>query len=171
MARSFVLLLGSVGGVIACTAEEVPVEPSSETKPPVSAPEAVEADPIDPFYLAIEAERWGVMIDNARDVNFATMPDIQDEENEVARVHRALKYGVQNLVKLRDETYEAGLVSAAASSALEIPEWGYAFTTELPTLLELQTRSDWLGEAIQPFVDAKCRLREGDGWRDDCRVE
>lgn len=171
MSKSFILVLGSVGGVMACTAEEVPIDPASKQTPSATLEVFDTPEPIDPFYLAVEAERWGVMIDNARNVPFETRVESYSDDDGRDRIQSALYYGIRSLINLRDETVRDGVVSVETAAALTVPDWAYTFESNPPSLEVLQARSDWLGAALQPFVDAKCRTKEGDGWRPDCVVE
>lgn len=171
MSQKWLIVMTVLGGVVGCTAEPVdpPKEPDTSKKSSVSQKANDTVDPIDPFYLAIEAERWGVMIDNARGRE-TVISKISGDDDGRLRVHRALLNGIHNLILLREETFQAGLVSADTCSALVIPEWAFNFETEMPELETLQKRSDWLGEAIQPFISAACKM-EDDSWALDCAVE
>ncbi len=171
MPQKWLILIAALGGVVGCTAETVEPKAVADTsKPKPGADADVKSDPIDPFYLAIEAERWDVMIDNARGREPVTRAYSLSDEDGRLRIHRALLNGVHNLMLLRNEAFQAGLVDRTTSAALEIPEWAFVFEADLPSLEELQTRSDWLGQAIQPFIGAACQTDAG-VWSQECAVE
>lgn len=171
MASKWFFLIAALGGVTGCTVEEVSVDPKGDVKAPVldETVSSENGEPIDAFYLAIEAERWNVMIENA----LGLVNDVRSrnfDNDDIARIERALDYGIRNLLDLRDEVCQDGLVDAETCYSLKIPDWAFAWEETPPSLAELQARSDWLGEAIQPFVSAKCRAEDG-SLRTECMVE
>lgn len=173
MSHKWMILIAALGGVTGCSVEEVPVEPKPENASP-EAPEKTAASSedeiaIDPFYLAIEAERWNVMLENALGLkNDVLASELEDDR---LRAHRALNDGITNLLDLRDQVCRDGLVDPETCYSLEIPDWAFRWEEELPSLDVLQERSDWLGEAIQPFVSAVCSTDEDGMLPDACRVE
>ncbi len=171
MARKWIVLVAAMGGIAGCTVEEVTTNTAAEQSLPQSesSAENIPDETIDPFYLAIEAERWNVMLENALGRQ-SDRPSATDENDDVLRVHRALQAGVANLIQLRDDVCRKGLLDIGECQGIDIPDWAVDWEADLPTLSELQARSDWLGEAIQPFVDVACQNDTGE-WVLACMVE
>lgn len=171
MSRSWIILIAALGGVTGCTFEEVDTSSTPRPDPasPASSDLPSDPEPIDPFYLAIEAERWTVMIENARGIQASQMDYIEEGDGRL-RVHRALLTGIHTLMSLRNEACLAGKVTPETCDQLRIPDWAFIYERDIPSLETLQERSDWLGEALQPFVSAMCQT-EDDGWLQACAVE
>lgn len=157
--------------ILAAACQQLP----ATTPPPApSAVAADEADPMEPFIVMIGAERWGVLIDKAmtavRERPLGSDPGL--ETSDLYRADRATKDGAAALLALRNEICGAGLMTEAQCVLRDWPAW----TTDLPTastpLKVIEQRSDWLGLAMQPFVDAGCDLgRRTSGDRQYCDVE
>jgi hypothetical protein len=123
---------------------------------------------VDAFGLAIETERWSVMIDNARNL-FVDGGGMMDAD-EQTRAHEALRSGALSLAMLRDGICTAAVVDIETCAAYVVPDWAVSWVAETPPLDVLQARSNWLGEALQPFEEAVCS--DGDGGRSiECMVE
>lgn len=162
--------------------QEVDVPVENET-PAVSEPKQTYTTQIDPFYLMIEAERWQVMIENASSVFYAENEGLRPSDNNVVhrlsrteegfeyhvRADSALRNGVTGFVHLR-RSYCEKENDSENCFPFELPEWMASETSPNLDLSTLQMRSDWLGETIQPLVDAICSNPSGD-WRDECKVE
>ena len=96
----------------------------------VAAPPAALSEPLDPFVVMIDAERWGVIIDRAREgVREAPGPADAYADNEMYRADAALKSSSAALIELRNEACVKGLVTGAACDLGEWPAW----TREAPT--------------------------------------
>lgn len=171
MPGKWIILIAVMGGVTGCSVEEIPLQERGTAHAQDADrhfPEE-EAEPIDPFYLAIEAERWNVMIGNA--LNLKNDAPRSPSEDETMRVYRAINEGMTSLLDLREQVCRDGLVDSETCYALEVPDWAFAWEEELPSLAELQTRSDWLGAALQPFVDAVCKTSDEGDLPVECMVE
>ena len=125
-------------------------------------------DEINAFALAIDSERWGVMIGNAQ--NLLADGAGSGDPDDAWRANQALKDGARDLMRLRDDVCSEGLVTAEVCSGLEFPAWVYRYEPEVPSLEVLQSRSDWLGGALQPFEAAVCSDGAG-GHSMECMVE
>lgn len=135
--------------------------------PPVGVDEAPvvrEVDPIDPFTLAIDAERWTVMMDNASMGATAAAlekrPTGGYEERDMRyRIDFALRSGVRQLLALRDSLCVDERSTDVSCKRLELPGWVTdAPAPTLTSLEEFQARSDWMGEQIAPLVSIGCEL-------------
>ena len=119
---------------------------------------------IDPFTLAIDAERWTVMMDNASmgatAAALENRPSGGYEERDMRyRIDFALRSGVRQLLALRDSLCVDGHSIEVSCNSLELPGW----VTDAPapmftSLEEFQARSDWMGEQIAPLVSIGCEL-------------
>lgn len=127
-----------------------------EPAPPVAAP-ATPSEPLDPFVVAIGAERWGVIIDKAMDgAQQSAVPSAGVDLGDLYRADAALKSGAASLIELRNQVCSQGLVTGAACELKDWPAWTREPPTDKTPLAELDRRSQWLGEAMQPFTDAGC---------------
>lgn len=137
-----------------------------------SAPAAPE-EPLDPFVVMIGAERWTVILDRAAEGAIAApQPAGSTEPADLYRADAALKRGAAQVIALRNDVCEKGLVTGAACT---LPDWP-AWTRELPTgdtpIAEIQKRSDWLSSVMSPFTDAACESgRKTSGDEMFCSVE
>ncbi len=113
-----------------------------------------DSDDIDPFSLVIEAERWGVMIDNARN-GFAVSERLLPStgETDLERIDKALRSGALELIRLRDEACRAG---SSECVRIELPDWVFDPPDKVTTLDEYALRSVWLGEAANRLVASGC---------------
>lgn len=149
--------------------EQPPAMEAQATPKPAPAPEpdpVAEAEPaIDPFYLAIDIERYGVLID--RGLEALEVTPIAPEgwqEDEHQRAYAALKSAWRNLGYLESLMCSKELAPAEACAAFTEPAW-LGSDEPLPSLEELEARMNVLAEAQGPFVEAACeigRARTGD---------
>ncbi len=67
---------------------------------------------LDPFSVAIDATRWGVIIDHARDGVIESGVDESGPANDdILRADAALKSGAANLIILRNDVCRRGLLA------------------------------------------------------------
>ena len=119
--------------------------------------DTVRAESLDPFVVMIGAERWGVIIDKARDgVRDAPGPEDAYFENEMYRADVALKSGAARLIELRNEACAKGLLTGAACELGDWPAWTREPPTDRTPIEEIQRRSDWLSEKMAPFTSVGC---------------
>jgi hypothetical protein len=159
-----------------CGSLSLPVPFSSPPPPPPapSAPEPSPSEPLDPFVVMIGAERWEVILDRALE-GIALAPDgpaVAETGSDLYRADAALKSGAARLLELRDQVCGKGLLSG---EACRIPNWP-SWTGEPPTantpIEEIERRSQWLGEAMQPFTSVGCQVgRQATGEPLFCSVE
>ena len=131
------------------------------------------AESLDPFVVMIDAERWGVIIDKARDgVRDAPGPEDAYFENEMYRADVALKSGAARLIELRNEACAKGLLTGAACELGDWPAWTREPPTDRTPIEEIQRRSDWLSEKMAPFTSVGCEAgRRATGDELFCSVE
>jgi hypothetical protein len=139
----------------------------------VAAPPAASSEPLDPFVVMVDAERWGVIIDRAREgVREAPGPADADAGNEMYRADAALKSGSAALIELRNEACVKGLVTGAACDLGEWPAWTREAPTGKTPISEIDRRSQWLGATMAPFTEAGCEAgRKATGEELFCSVE
>ena len=119
---------------------------------------------IDAFTLVIDAERWGVMMDNASVGATAhalekRASDALEERDMRYRIDFALRSGVRQLIALRDGLCVDGHSPEISCNTIELPAWVREAPAPLNTSLqEFQARSDWLGEMSNPLIGIGCKL-------------
>jgi hypothetical protein len=125
------------------------------------------AERLDPFVVMIDAERWGVIIDKAREgVREAPGPTDAYYENEMYRADASLKSSAASLIELRNEACVKALVTGAACNLGNWPAWTKEPPTDKTSIEEIQRRSDWLSTQMDPFTTVGCeagRKATGDG--------
>jgi hypothetical protein len=157
------LLVVAVLGVFAtgCSSQTETETPAQEQQA-VAAP-AVEPqqgntplEDLDPFVVMIGAERWTVILDRATEGAMAATDAAASERSDLYRADAALKRGAAQVIELRNWVCGTGLVTGADCN---LPEWP-AWTRELPTgdtpIGEIDRRSAWLSEVMDPFTTAAC---------------
>jgi hypothetical protein len=139
---------------------------------PVPADQA-QAEPLDPFVVMIDAERWGVIIDKARQgVREAPGPTDAYFENEMYRADASLKSSAASLIELRNEACVKALVTGPACNLGEWPAWTHEPPTDKTPIDEIQRRSDWLSGQMEAFTSAGCEAgRKATGDDLFCSVE
>jgi hypothetical protein len=124
---------------------------------PASTSRPQSAEPLDPFVVMIDAERWGVIIDKALEgVREEPGPSDGFIENELYRADAALKSGAARLLQLRNDVCTRGLLSGDACRIKDWPAWASEPPTDKTSIQEIDRRSRWLGEAMQPFTEVGC---------------
>lgn len=143
-----------------------------QTQQPAAAPTAP-AERLDPFVVMIDAERWGVIIDRAMEgAREAQVPSAGVDESELYRADAALKGGAASLIELRNQVCGQGLVTGATCTLPDWPAWTREPPTDKTPIEELDRRSRWLGEVMQPFTDAGCQAgRKATNDSQFCSVE
>lgn len=128
---------------------------------------------IEPFYLAIEAGRWDVLIERAREGLLLRPYDADaPEEDEILRIDSSLKSGALALLVLRLELCRSGLGAAGECGHQSWPEWITQPPSAKVDLSVLQERSNWLGEQTFRYIETGCRIgREQSGDDLFCSVE
>ncbi|MBI1359491.1 MAG: hypothetical protein GC155_04310 [Alphaproteobacteria bacterium] len=154
--RILLLCLLSVG-LAACQ--------SARTAPPEEA--------LDPFTVAIDAERWGVLIDRAHDGLIESgAGERQLADDNILRADTALKSGAARLILLRNDVCRRGLLSWKDCELGAWPAWTQQAPSSKTPLEVLDRRSQWLGAEMQRFTEVGCNA--GRGATDDdlyCSVE
>jgi hypothetical protein len=136
-------------------------------------PKTASAEPLDPFVVGIDAQRWGVIIDKAQEgVIEAAYANTALEESDALRADTALKSGAAKLIVLRNDVCRRGLLSAKACSLSSWPAWTMEPPSSATSLEVLDKRSAWLGEAMQRFTDIGCAAgKKASGDELFCSVE
>ena len=124
-----------------------PAEPAATAQP---------AEKLDPFVVMVDAERWGVIIDKAREGVREAPGSVAYSDNEMFRADAALKSSSAGLLELRNEACTKGLVTGAACDLKDWPAWTREPPTASTPIEEIDRRSQWLSETMQPFTDAGC---------------
>jgi hypothetical protein len=127
----------------------------------------------DPFAVAIDAQRWGVIIDKAQaGVIEAPYADAALEDNDVLRADAALKSGAAKLIVLRNAVCRRGLLSAKECALSAWPAWALEPPSSSTPLDVLDRRSAWLGETMDRFAAIGCDAgRKASGDAQFCSVE
>jgi hypothetical protein len=141
--------------------------------PPQSQSADAASEPLDPFVVMIDAERWGVIIDKAL-AGIREAPGIDDAylENEMYRADVALKSGAANLIELRNEACVKGLVAGADCELMDWPAWVLQPPNDKTPIEEIDVRSEWLSREMDRFTAAGCEAgRSATNDRQFCDVE
>lgn len=131
----------------------------------------------DPFALAITAERYGVLIDRAREGAIEGQPAMTlDDEITTERAATALRRAVFDLYQLQAITCDFQLVGPDDCGAIAPPEWLGEAPGSTPTPEQIHERIDWLTAHMDPYVEAGCdagesRRTDEDGLPHYCSVE
>jgi hypothetical protein len=155
-----------VAGVLGFLAGGCSPQTQTETRAPeMQAAAAPAVDPqqgntppedLDPFVVMIGAERWTVILERATEGAIAATDATAIERSDLYRADAALKRGAAMTIELRNWVCGKGLVTGADCN---LPEWP-AWTRELPTadtpIVEIDRRSAWLSEVMDPFTTAAC---------------
>ena len=130
---------------------------------------------LDPFTMAIEAERYAYLIQLAREGAFEGGAPGKEEDGEWDRAAAGVHRAVQELYMLRDETCARGLAAAEECGALPPPDWFGEPVGAPVDAMEVRRRIDWLTDVMWPFVNAGCEageaLNDEEGLPHYCSVE
>lgn len=160
MPAKLVVMVMAACALTACQQPQQPVD-------------AKRAEPPDPFVVMVDAERWGVIIDKAREgVREAPGPSETYFDSEMYRADASLKSSAAELIALRNEACVKGLVTGAACNLGDWPAWTRDPPTDKTPIEEIQRRSDWLSAQMDPFTSAGCEAgRKATGDDLFCSVE
>ncbi len=121
-------------------------------------PETVRAvglrNSLDPLTVAIDAERWTVMIDNANAAMKLKHPELV--EDDLLRIDLALRSGVRDMLALRDSLCLANEKPMETCIPLEVPDWVSNPPNNVTSLQEYEARSQWLGEEVGSLTQIGC---------------
>jgi hypothetical protein len=105
------------------------IEPQQGNTPP---------EDLDPFVVMIGAERWTVILERATEGAIAATDATAIERSDLYRADAALKRGAAQVIELRNWVCGKGLVTGATPIG------------------EIDRRSAWLSEVMDPFTNAAC---------------
>lgn len=109
----------------------------------------------DPATLNIEIGRYSAMLYQIDELT-AERPGSASEESEQRDFARRLRENVWRLNLERSQLCAKGLFADITCAGAYEPVWISEPATAEPTLEELQTRSDALGDEVMRFWDAVC---------------
>lgn len=158
------------------TAPEAASGAEPRLKPALAAPELT-AEEQDPFFVAIEIERYGVLIGLAKAGAIEgppamTLPD--PAEPDWGRPTAASRYAARELYELREINCAHHTVAAEHCGALPPPAWLGEPPDAVASPEELRARIDWLTAHMGPHVEAGCDAGDSRRGPDDppyCAVE
>jgi hypothetical protein len=138
-----------------------------------SSMKTASSEPLDPFVVGIDAQRWGVIIDRAQEgVIEAPYADAKLEDSDALRADAALKSGAARLIVLRNDVCRRGLLSAKDCALSSWPAWTMEPPSASTSLEVIDRRSAWLGEAMERFTTVGCEAgRKATGDEQFCSVE
>lgn len=139
--RAIVLALA----LAACgqTAEKAPEEPAASEEP-------------DPFDLNIEIGRYGVMLNHVQQLTRERPGSVEVEVTDPRDLARRLRETAWEYNIERSQLCARGLFTEVACGPAYEPVWISEPATATPTLQEIQSRSDSLGDEVQRFWNAVC---------------
>lgn len=166
MLRSIVTASLALAMLAAC--QTAPAREAEQTP----APPAAEQQPeIDLFTLAIEAGRWSVIVDQARN-GVREAPFDDRDEDLTLRIDESLKSGAAELLLLRNEACRKGLATGNDCVLANWPGWINEPPTSGTDPAILQQRSEWLGAALSELSGIGCDAgRAATGDERFCAVE
>ena len=149
-----ILLASAVLMLAACQPQQRAAQQQPAATPP--AEPAAPSEPLDPFVVSIDAQRWSIIIDKALDGTRQASGADALYDNELFRADVALKSGAANLIELRNEICGKGLLTGDACKLSDFPAW----TREPPaldvTVQQTDARSQRLSTASDPFTSVGC---------------
>ncbi|HVY87792.1 MAG TPA: hypothetical protein VG942_02935 [Hyphomonadaceae bacterium] len=126
-------------------------------KAPAASGASGSKEPLDPFVVSIDAQRWGVIVDRAMEgAKEAPYADDKVLENQLFNADVALKSAAANLVQLRNEVCAKGLVTGEACTLKDFPAWTREPPSATTSVEEIEKRSHWLSSQLDPFTHAGC---------------
>ena len=121
------------------------------------SPQSPPAEPLDAFVVAVDAERWGVIIDKALDgVTEAAYANAALEASDALRTDTALKSGAARLIVLRNDVCKRGLLTKEECLFSAWPAWTLEPPSAAIPLETLDRRSAWLGATMARFTAVGC---------------
>ncbi|MDZ4762114.1 MAG: hypothetical protein SGJ21_13695 [Alphaproteobacteria bacterium] len=131
------------------------------------------AEPLDPFVVSIDAQRWGVIIDRAIEgVQEAPDGDPALADSDILRADAALKNGAASLIVLRNRACVKGLVEPDLCKLKDWPQWTLEPPSADTPLQTLDQRGAWLSQVMSPFQEVGCEAgRKASGDYLFCSVE
>jgi hypothetical protein len=115
-----------------------------------------------PSSLAIDSERWSVLIDRSNsgldlsEVQTTDGPD--DHAYWLLRADAALKGSAIDLLQLRNRLLNRGLVKPSDLHSTRWPAWIFEPPTSKESPDVLSTRLDWLEEQATELVEIGCKI-------------
>lgn len=118
---------------------------------------ATPSEPLDPFVVSVDAQRWGVLISKARDgVREAPTPPGAPEDTDLFRADRSLKNSAAELLQLRNDACMRGLATGAACTLGEWPAWTLEPPSPNTPIEEIDRRSQWLSTQMSALTEIGC---------------
>lgn len=164
----FLTLPATLAAMLAtgCATAQPPAAPPADA-PPAQQLGNTPPEDLDPFVVMIGAERWTVILDRATEgamaapYNVVRITDSDDDEglwpdDEKFRADVALKRGAAQVIILRNIVCEKGWVTGDACELPPFPAWTHELPSWTTSLEELDQRSAWLSEVMDPFTSAGC---------------
>jgi hypothetical protein len=124
--------------------EEAPQAPAAESQAP------------DPADLHIEIGRYGVMLNQVHDLTFERPGAAEADPVQPRELGRALREAVWEYNLERSRLCGKGLFTDVACGPAYEPVWISEPSNVEPTLVEVQSRSQALGEEVMRFWSAVC---------------
>jgi hypothetical protein len=131
---------------------------ASPAAPPIQQASATPAEPLDPFMVAIDAERWNVLLDRGIDATRegdgkkATPLD----ENDALRADLAVHDAVAKLLLLRNALCARGLAKDKTCALATLPAWVTEPPSAATPLQEIDNRIQWVGAAMSDLQEIGC---------------
>ncbi len=124
---------------------------------PTAQPPAASSEPLDPFVVSIDAQRWSILIDKAIEgVREAPAANGELYDQQLFRADAALKSGAAHLLELRNDICGKGLLTGDACTLPDFPQWTREPPSPSVTVEEIDQRSQWLSSAQEKFVELGC---------------
>lgn len=165
--------------LVACQKPPEPPKPAvtpaaSASPSPTQQASATPQEPLDPFLIAIDAERWNVLLDRGIDATRegdgtkATPLD----ENDALRADLAVHNAAAKLQLLRNALCARAIATGKVCDLPPMPAWVNQPPSATTPLAEIQSRVDWVGSAMADLQEIGCEYgRKVSKDRQYCDVE
>lgn len=130
---------------------------------------APEPEAPDPFNLNIEIGRYGVMLSQISDLTRERPGAAEAEVTDPRDLARRLRETVWEYNLARSNLCARGLFTEVACGPALAPVWMGEPAETAPTLEEVQSRADGVGEEVMRFWDAVCEDARAQATHEDER--
>lgn len=138
--------------VLACAVAAAGCRPAEKN----AEPPAAHSNAPNPADLNIEIGRYGVMLDQVDSLTHDRPGSAETDPTQPRELGRALREAVWRYNVERSQLCAKGLFTEIACGSPYEPVWISEPSSVEPTLQEIQSRSDALGEEVMRFWNAVC---------------
>lgn len=157
--RACLVVAASLLVLAAC--QRAPEKPSAAASPaasPTQQAAATPAEPLDPLLVAIDAERWNVLLDRGIDAvrDGAGTKATPLDENDALRADLAVHDAAAKMLLLRNSLCAHGIAKDTTCTLPPMPAWVTAPPSAATPLQEIDNRIQWVGVTMSELQEAGC---------------